>query len=73
VTKKKVIRSESVKEEQKPLMFDIETRPKAFGNNKNYRFYSLFNGARGQWYLFPEVAEKEGLRHQKIIERMLKS
>jgi len=48
-------------------IYRIEESGNDFCGPRWYRFYSLYNGARGIWYDEKEEAVKEGEAHQKII------
>jgi len=48
-------------------IYRIEESGNAYFGSCQYRFYSLYNGARGAWYDEKEEAVKEGEAHQKII------
>jgi len=37
-----------------------------------YRFYSLFNGARGSWWPEKDTAVEEGEEHQSLICKVYK-
>jgi len=48
-------------------IYRIEVSENDFCGPRWYRFYSLYNGARGALYSEKEEAIKEGEAHQKII------
>lgn len=50
-------------------VYDIE---KSEEGEYYYRFYSLYNGMRGKWYLDKKDAIAEGKSHEKIIYELLK-
>jgi len=37
-----------------------------------YRFVSLYNGMRGTWYTNKEDAVRQGKRHKRILESMIR-
>jgi len=48
-------------------IYRIEESESDYFGSCRYRFYSLYNGARGAWHYKKEKAIKEGEAHQKII------
>jgi len=48
-------------------IYRIEENGNAYFGSCQYRFYSLYNGARGAWYDDEKKAIEEGEAHQKII------
>ncbi len=48
-------------------IYVIERSESDYFSSYRYRFYSLYNGARGAWHEDKEKAIQEGEAHQKII------
>ncbi len=51
-------------------LYEIEKGNADYYGAVQYRFFSLYNGTRGAWYYKKEVAEKQGQKHQEIIEKL---
>jgi len=48
-------------------IYCIEESEGNYFRSCRYRFYSLYNGARGAWHHKKEEAVKEGEAHQKTV------
>lgn len=50
-------------------MYAIEKKGPDYYGAYEYRFYSLFNGARGGWFFKKEDAVREAERHEEILKK----
>ena len=48
-------------------MYGIEERGPNYYGSYEYRFYSLYNGMRGDWRLYQGEAIEDGEVHQQIL------
>ena len=54
------------------IRFGIENKGPNYYGNYQYRFYSLFNDARGAWSYDKKEAINDGKIHQELITKLLK-